>query len=152
MTFESVVRGALAICIAAGFWYLQAKTGGELPEEWQSTYFAVLFLVVIPAYLLWQRHRSRAFRQAAARLGMTAGADGQGIRLPFSVLRHEPSPSNMFLGQRGEQEIVLFEFRTGTRRSRQTHTAVAYRFPKQNLSEFVLRPERDWASSRSWSE
>ena len=141
ITFESVVRGALVLCMVAGFWYVRAKTGDELPEEWQPAYVAVLFLVVIPSYLLWERHRSRAFRQAAARLGMTAGADGQVIRLPFSALRHGPSPSNMVLGQRGEQEVVLFEFRTGTRRSRQTHTAVAYRFPKQNLSEFVLRPE-----------
>ena len=137
MTFKSVVRGALAICIAAGFWYLQAKTGGELPEEWQSTYFAVLFLVVIPAYLLWQRHRSRAFRQAAARLGMTAGADGQGIRLPFSVLRHEPSPSNMFLGQRGEQRDC--PVRIPHRNSQEPTNAHGRRIPVPKTESFRVR-------------
>ena len=143
ITFESVVRGALAISLVAGVWYLQATTGGELPEEWQPSYIAVLFLVIIPGYFLWERHQSRRFREAAIGLGMTVRADSQGIRLPFSVLAHERrSPRNMAVGPRGRQEVVLFEFQTGSRRrSRLTHTAVAYRLPEQCLSKFVLRPE-----------
>ena len=143
ITFESVVRGALAICLGAGVWYLQATTGGELPEEWQPIYIAVLFLVIIPGYFLWERHQSRRFREAAIGLGLTPPADGRVVRLPFSVLAHERSPRNMAVGQRGRQEVVLFEFQTGSRRrSRLTHTAVAYRLPEQCLSKFVLRPER----------
>ena len=139
--FESVVRGALALCVIAAFWYVNYKTGGELPEEWQPAYLAILVLVIIPSYLLWQRNRSRAFREAAARLGLAAPAHGQGVRLPFSVLAHEPSPRNVACGQRGNHETVLFEFQTGSRRSRHTHTAAAYRLPGRNLSEFVLQPE-----------